>query len=926
MLEFMVRRAATIAAGLACLLFAGSAFTAPEQLANLRRGRAAPPWVPVFARLDETVFWRASTLPFELELWSTHPRAGTSRIGVMSGESAVSANGLIYFLRDRALMRSDGTALGTYEDPALAGSNAVALVELGGAAHVFSVSSPHLDLLRIEGERAALIRRFTPVAGHSVQWRGPAVLGDRVWFTIDAGEGNLLYQSDGTAEGTIVLHDFGDQRVYPEHAARLASGKIVFPADARQQGEEIWIADERRQVRAIGELLPGHGSGISNRTPMVAIGDVAYFIGNDGRTRSSGLFQTDGTLEGTRRVHDAELRDNNSVSPLIAAGRAVFTRDAGERIIGFGPAGARAFDYAEGAMIGAHGALWVATSTARDHRASNLVRIDAETFAVSVVIADRGYAARGITANGDEVWAVMPSATEGRLDVVAFDARGDRLRALGELRYPADESSAPRGAYRLGEKTITSAHLEDDSVWVEFPGPRVVDFSPATAPAALSDQRLLYSISSEDGATHLRTLSPNQERSELVRAFGGWVSDPIAGGGAAFFRVSREWSAEIELWRSDGASDNTRVLIRPDGRRGGVEDVGIFGDDLFLIASSTTGHAVWRYAISEDAFEQTPAAIAPKLRQMIGVIGGALIAVDTYGTGERRSSRLEVLWPAARTLFEAELNDLTDDPPSAAVLGEQALIFGPGRIIAVELPSGVATELDFEASAPQLLGGAGALMYFSARDPLHGRELWATDGRDLWLVRDLAPGPTSSDPALASAIDGRLFFAADDGGSGTELWISDGTEAGTHLVLDLNPGAASGIARKMPGARSPTAIGEHVYFAGLTDRDGSEPWRLPIAELDQTWVAPQPIAPNEDGAAPAESECGCRSTRRSGSVVGIVLAIALGIIGRRLCLSRPGARVDRAGPSPRRCSGRARRRGSRFLFRLGRRCALFLGR
>ena len=36
-----------------------------------------------------------------------------------------------------------------------------------------------------------------------------------------------------------------------------------------------------------------------------------------------------------------------------------------------------------------------------------------------------------------------------------------------------------------------------------------------------------------------------------------------------------------------------------------------------------------------------------------------------------------------------------------------------------------------------------------------------------------------------------IFFNRIDPVSGTELWVTDGTTAGTHLVKDINPGAAS---------------------------------------------------------------------------------------------------------------------------------------
>jgi ELWxxDGT repeat protein len=88
-------------------------------------------------------------------------------------------------------------------------------------------------------------------------------------------------------------------------------------------------------------------------------------------------------------------------------------------------------------------------------------------------------------------------------------------------------------------------------------------------------------------------------------------------------------------------------------------------------------------------------------------------------------------------------------------------------------------------SNPRDLVTVGDTVYFSAEDPVHGRELWKSDGtpEGTMLVKDMGIGAGGSDPQeLTDADDGEhLFFAADTTGS-HELWISDGTPEGTHLV------------------------------------------------------------------------------------------------------------------------------------------------
>jgi ELWxxDGT repeat protein len=85
---------------------------------------------------------------------------------------------------------------------------------------------------------------------------------------------------------------------------------------------------------------------------------------------------------------------------------------------------------------------------------------------------------------------------------------------------------------------------------------------------------------------------------------------------------------------------------------------------------------------------------------------------------------------------------------------------------------------------------------FSATDPVHGNELWITDGTPAGtrLVEDInrnLQGYASSVPSQFAALDdGRAVFTADDGVNGVEPWITDGTPEGTQLLRNINPGAA----------------------------------------------------------------------------------------------------------------------------------------
>lgn len=80
---------------------------------------------------------------------------------------------------------------------------------------------------------------------------------------------------------------------------------------------------------------------------------------------------------------------------------------------------------------------------------------------------------------------------------------------------------------------------------------------------------------------------------------------------------------------------------------------------------------------------------------------------------------------------------------------------------------------------------------FTGSAPDTGTEVWIIDGKSqgVTLLRDINPGPNSSNAQGFIRYDDEVFFYADDGVHGMEVWRTDGTERGTRMVADLVPGA-----------------------------------------------------------------------------------------------------------------------------------------
>jgi ELWxxDGT repeat protein len=125
-------------------------------------------------------------------------------------------------------------------------------------------------------------------------------------------------------------------------------------------------------------------------------------------------------------------------------------------------------------------------------------------------------------------------------------------------------------------------------------------------------------------------------------------------------------------------------------------------------------------------------------------------------------------------------------------------------------------------SDPSELTDVDGTLFFSARDALHGTELWKSDGtpRGTRLVADIRPGGGDSSPHELTAGGGRVYFIADDGTHGLELWTSDGTRAGTRLVLDIQPGGESSYPSTL------LAVDGVLYFVASTPGfEASQLWR-----------------------------------------------------------------------------------------------------
>jgi ELWxxDGT repeat protein len=101
-----------------------------------------------------------------------------------------------------------------------------------------------------------------------------------------------------------------------------------------------------------------------------------------------------------------------------------------------------------------------------------------------------------------------------------------------------------------------------------------------------------------------------------------------------------------------------------------------------------------------------------------------------------------------------------------------------------------------------------------------GDELWVTDGTDAGthILKDINPGPGSGITGQADILNSKLIFTGYTPETGSELWITDAIEAGTVLLKDINLGSEESFPTFI------TSFNNKIIFSAFDNTHGREPW------------------------------------------------------------------------------------------------------
>ncbi|MDP5093312.1 MAG: T9SS type A sorting domain-containing protein [Polaribacter sp.] len=247
------------------------------------------------------------------------------------------------------------------------------------------------------------------------------------------------------------------------------------------------------------------------------------------------------------------------------------------------------------------------------------------------------------------------------------------------------------------------------------------------------------------------------------------------------------------LWKMN-VNANSESIVTPLENFTTVRDLNVFNyssdDILFNAQTSSNGWAIWRSnggvsLLVKDLYTEYSDGVQMGIAKKFGD--------DLYFSGFTPALGAE-LWKTDGTLSNT---NLVKDIYSDNTLWEKSS--GVNNFIKV-----------------------GATIYFTAKDIIHGYELWKTDGSEAGtqLIKDIYPGNNNnSPPSNLTEFNNQLYFVQSDGVS-RQVWKTDGTEVGTIKVSNIPNGYFEGNSTAM------FAFNNVLYFSYYHPDFGVELWKL----------------------------------------------------------------------------------------------------
>jgi trimeric autotransporter adhesin len=413
------------------------------------------------------------------------------------------------------------------------------------------------------------------------------------------------------------------------------------------------------------------------------------------------------------------------------------------------------------------------------------------------------------------------------------------LAAGGILYLSADDGAHGRELWRTdgtAAGTVMVADLQpgpvgsDPRLWLDTGDGRLL----INADDGVHGREPWLTDGTPSGTTLLADINPGAGDSSLAVPVYNVEADALTLGGGAFLFQVDDGVHGFELWKSDGTTAGTALLVDIDPGSGSSYAHGftrLGSQILFAATDGTAGVELWTTDgtpngtallkdINPGAGNSSPAQLTPLGSQLFFAANDGTTGVELWKTDGTNAGTVLVkdINPMNGSLLTGNGFNLfarTVLKPFAGGL----LFFADDGTHGVEpwktdgTSAGTVLVKDVEPGAGDgAYGGyagitvVGGTAFFQGVTQAHGAEIWKTDGTDAGTVevKDIQT-LASSIPAVGDVpisggsgtgnfqiLGSKLLFGATDGVSGVEPWVSDGTAAGTVQLADLIPGSAWG--------------------------------------------------------------------------------------------------------------------------------------
>ena len=828
------------------------------------------------------------------------------------GPVAATVGGTLFFSGTGGLWKTDGTAAGTALVKAMTGNpggpstpTLSDLTPIGNRLFFASTGSSGDELWTSDGTAAGTYQVADVVPGtSSSNPRNLVALNGKAYFTSQGS----LWATDGTAAGTAkVAQAYSGTLPADLNYATVVDGTIYVVSAGTVPA--LWKSDGT----AAGTLAAAPGIELLSNTKAIGFEHGVYYGARTGGV--TGLYRTDTVTGATTLV----LATDNPGQLLVNRGRLFFAGNSLKDLWTVAPGGGaptllHSFPGGMDYLTGAGGLLYFRGGDTQQTRV--LWQTDG-TAAGTVPALDAATAAA----------ATSPTALVGATDNLMFIASPPGGSLGNDLWWIANAATAPAAPSNLA--AVATSGTEVALSWVDnadsedgFLLERSLSPTFATADASIplaANVTSYVDAGRSPGVTYYYRLSARNGALSSA-AVTASVTTPVAPAAPAALTATGISPTQVNLaWTDNSANETGFVLERSlystfasidatfnlpanAAATGSFVDAGAVKNTRYYyrlraVNGGGSSAAVTATVLTPDALPAAPSDLRVVV-EGIPTNGYSDVVLNWTNNAdnaanvviERRSEPAGAF--AVLATVPSYYNGYKDELAKVGVrytyrvratnaVGTSAV---SNAFTAANVPTGspVAEVNPVAGSDPGSMTAFNGQLYFAAQEPVHGRELWRSNGTPAGttLVADINAQGASSSPADLTVVGGSLYFSAYDGLHGGELWKSDGTTAGTTLVATVpgldnrviqglvagssvlyflasadggskfqlwrSDGTAAGTAQ-VPGAsvvpdyNAPhlglVAAGDAVYFAGGSVAGGQEVWRAdaggaaPVADL-----------------------------------------------------------------------------------------------